>query len=159
MIRHATASTFTPDPPAPARGPLPVYLASFVGREAELDAVAALLDAVRLVTLTGPAGVGKTRLAVGVAAARQARYRDGASFVPLAPVADPGLVVQAFAQTLDVLPVAGRAVGSPCMPTWERASCYWCSTTSSTSSRPRPTWRPYWRPARTCACWRPAGRR
>jgi predicted ATPase len=110
MIRHATASAVTPAPPAQVRGSLPVYLASFVGREAELDVVAALLGATRLVTLTGPAGVGKTRLAVGVAAALQGRYRDGASFVPLAPVADAGLVVQTIAQALDLPPAAGRPV-------------------------------------------------
>src|SRR5919201_6445582 len=111
MIGHATTSTVVADPPAPVRGPLPVYLASFVGREAELEAVRALLEAARLVTLTGPAGVGKTRLAVRVAAALQGRHRDGTSFVPLAPVADPGLVVQAIAQTLDLPPMAGRSVG------------------------------------------------
>jgi predicted ATPase/class 3 adenylate cyclase len=64
---------------------LPVQLTRFVGRERELARLHELLDdaACRLVTLVGPGGIGKTRLAVQVAATRQDRYRDGVVFVSL----------------------------------------------------------------------------
>lgn len=84
--------------PAPRRLPMP--LSSFVGREAELAAVAGLLGRARLVTLTGPPGVGKTRLATEVAplAARGADLY----FVALAGVSDPALVMSAVAASLGV---------------------------------------------------------
>jgi predicted ATPase/class 3 adenylate cyclase len=67
---------------------LPVQLARFVGRERELARLHELLDdpACRLVTLVGPGGIGKTRLAVQVAETRQDRYRDGVVFVSLVGV-------------------------------------------------------------------------
>jgi len=89
---------------------LPVQLTSFVGRELEVAAVGALLDRARLVTLTGPGGTGKTRLALQVAAERLSRYRDGAFFVELAPITDPGLVVSAIAGVLGVREAADRSL-------------------------------------------------
>ncbi len=70
---------------------LPISLTPFVGRAAERAAVAALLDRARLVTLTGLGGVGKTRLALGVAEDLAARFPEGVWFVDLAPLlpADP----------------------------------------------------------------------
>ena len=79
---------------------LPVQLTSFVGREAEITAVQALLDRARLVTLTGPGGAGKTRLALQVAAERLLRHGDGAFFVELAPISEADMVPSAIAAAL-----------------------------------------------------------
>ncbi len=74
-----------------------------VGREQEVAATRALLEeGARLVTLTGPGGTGKTRLGLQVAAELVETYRDGAWFVPLAPLTDPALVVSAMAGVLGV---------------------------------------------------------
>jgi MoxR-like ATPase len=76
---------------------LPVPLTVFVGRERELAEVARLLAAGRLVTLTGAGGVGKTRLAVEVAATVAPGLDDGASFIDLGAVMDPALLPGAVA--------------------------------------------------------------
>jgi predicted ATPase/DNA-binding CsgD family transcriptional regulator len=83
---------------------LPVPLTSFLARDQEIADVSALLrrDDVRLLTLTGPGGVGKTRLALTVAARLAGDFPDGAGFVSLAPVAHPDLVAPAIAQALGV---------------------------------------------------------
>jgi predicted ATPase len=81
-------------------GLLPRPLSSFVGRERELVELARLVEHARLVTLTGPPGTGKTRLAIGVAEAIGPGLAGGAAFVPLAPIADPSLVVSAIAQAV-----------------------------------------------------------
>jgi predicted ATPase/class 3 adenylate cyclase len=87
---------------------LPVQLTSFVGREAEIAAIGGLLDRARLVTLTGPGGTGKTRLALQVAAERLSRHEDGAFFVELAPIRDATLVGSAIAAALDVREAVDR---------------------------------------------------
>jgi predicted ATPase/class 3 adenylate cyclase len=87
---------------------LPVELTSFVGREPEIAAVQALLDRGRLVTLTGPGGAGKTRLALQIAAERLLRYSDGAFFVELAPISDAKLVPSAIAESLRLREVTER---------------------------------------------------
>jgi predicted ATPase/DNA-binding SARP family transcriptional activator len=71
-------------------GHLPAQLTSFVGREDELERVGKQLGDTRLVTLTGPGGAGKTRLALEAAALKAPELPDGAWFVPLAPVRDAG---------------------------------------------------------------------
>jgi predicted ATPase/DNA-binding CsgD family transcriptional regulator len=83
---------------------LPLALTSFVGRERELSAVCDAVQRadVRLVTLTGPGGVGKTRIAQAVAAEVAAAFPDGAWFVGLAEVRDPALVAPAIAQAFGV---------------------------------------------------------
>jgi predicted ATPase/class 3 adenylate cyclase/tetratricopeptide (TPR) repeat protein len=71
---------------------LPLPVTSFVGREKEISEVKRLLTASRLVTLTGPGGTGKTRLALQVANELLEDYPDGVWFVELAPLADPALI-------------------------------------------------------------------
>ena len=89
---------------------LPVPPARLIGREAEVVALCELLMQldVRLVTLTGPGGTGKTRLALEVAAEVRDRYPDGVCFVDLSPLRDPALVVPTIAATLGVREVGGQ---------------------------------------------------
>ena len=79
---------------------LPGQLTSFVGRAAETKELRRLLTLTRLVTITGPGGTGKTRLAVHVAEIVARGFDNGACFVPLASVEDPDLVASAVAQAL-----------------------------------------------------------
>ena len=92
--------------PSPGHGPrpLPVSTTSLLGREQAIGEVAGLAESpgVRLVTLTGPGGVGKTRLAVAAVERLRDRFGAGTVFVPLEAVTDPGLVLAAI----------GRAAGA-----------------------------------------------
>lgn len=83
-------------------GNLPEQLSSFVGREEELDALEALAKSHSLVTVTGPAGTGKTRLSLQAAARLLDEQPDGAWFVDLSPVRKPELVPAAIATALGV---------------------------------------------------------
>jgi predicted ATPase len=94
--------------PVPIRTGLPMPLTSFVGREREVAEVRRLLTTTRLVTLTGTGGVGKTRLALQVAAELVGSYPDGVCLVELAPLADPVVVPQAVASALRVREQPGR---------------------------------------------------
>ncbi|MFL5652582.1 MAG: protein kinase domain-containing protein [Ktedonobacteraceae bacterium] len=89
---------------------MPISLTSFIGREQEVAAACALLrqPEVRLLTLTGTGGVGKTRLGLEVATSLLDDFADGVSFVPLAPVNDPDLVIPAIAQTLGLREAGDR---------------------------------------------------
>jgi predicted ATPase len=80
----------------------PAVLTSFVGRTGAVREVAGLLEEYRLVTVTGPGGVGKTRLAGAVARQVAARFADGVWLAELAPVRDPVRVAPAVAVALGV---------------------------------------------------------
>ena len=86
------------------RGNLPRSLAPLVGRTEAIPAAAAAVRAGRLVTLTGPGGVGKTRLALAVAAELAEDFPDGVWLVELAAVADGDAVADAIATALGVTP-------------------------------------------------------
>jgi non-specific serine/threonine protein kinase len=91
---------------------LPMQLTSFIGRERELDEVKQRLLSTRLLTLTGPGGTGKTRLALHLAADLLAvkQFSNGVWLVELAPLADPMLVAQTIASTLGVREQPGRTL-------------------------------------------------
>ncbi len=97
----------TPKPVAAER--LPVQLTSFIGRDAEISDVRQNLAANRLVTLTGAGGVGKTRLAIRVAAEIATEFEDGAWYVDLAPITDPDLVPVAVTGALGRADQPGRS--------------------------------------------------
>jgi predicted ATPase/DNA-binding NarL/FixJ family response regulator len=98
-----------PNAPPPTAS-LPQPLSSFIGRAAAIRAVLSLLEApaVRVLTLTGPGGIGKTRLALAAADAARDRFPDGVAFVELAAVSRPDRVLPAICQTLGLREVAGR---------------------------------------------------
>ena len=107
VLSEAFASAGTAAPTSPedghrARRSLPVDTTSLIGREAAIEDVAGLLELpeTRLVTLTGPGGIGKTRLAVAVGERLDDRYPSGAVFVPLASVAKPELVLVSIASAV-----------------------------------------------------------
>jgi predicted ATPase/DNA-binding CsgD family transcriptional regulator len=87
---------------------LPAQLTSFIGRGREISEVKELLAHYRLLTLTGPGGSGKTRLALAVAFEVVGFFDEGVWFVELAPLSDPDLMPQAVAQALDVREEPGR---------------------------------------------------
>ena len=91
---------------------LPIQPTPFIGREKEVDAAHHLFlrEDVRLVTLTGPGGVGKTRMALHVAEQLRAHFADGVWFVSLAPISDPDLVIPTIAQTLGLWEAGERSL-------------------------------------------------
>ena len=105
-----TSSTAQEGEPAQIRfNNLPFSLTSLVGREEDVARVRAILCQadVRLLTLTGPPGIGKTRLAIAVAASAYDDFEHGVCWVPLAPITDPDLVAYVIAQVLN-LPESAR---------------------------------------------------
>ena len=106
-----------PAPPAlltvPARAALPVPSTRFINRARELADIGSLLvePATRLLTITGPGGVGKTRLALHVAAASAPAFEHGVCFVSLAPVREPGEALAAIALSLGIQQYNARSLG------------------------------------------------
>jgi predicted ATPase len=100
-----TTSASTPS----AHHNLPAALTSFIGRDRELGDVRGRLAHVRLLTLTGVGGCGKTRLALEVARALLDRYPDGVWLVELAPLADPALVPHRVAAAVGVRETSGQS--------------------------------------------------
>jgi predicted ATPase len=90
---------------------LPVSRTGFVGREKEVEAAKELLvrQDVRLVTVTGPGGIGKTRLAVEVVNGLIEQFPGGIHFIPLSPLRDPGLIVSVIVKALGVREVGGQS--------------------------------------------------
>ena len=111
LVIEGLAADFPP-PRTPDARPsnLPPQLTSFVGREEQIVEVERLLDHTRLLTLTGPGGSGKSRLALRVAAELLTRYQDGSCFVDLSPVTDPALVPAAVANALGIPEAANRPI-------------------------------------------------
>lgn len=105
--RQVPVRSSLPQPPAPwqPQGPpinLPLSSTALIGRTREVAAVSDLLrrPAVRLVTLIGPGGIGKTRLSLQIAEELHSEFADGVWLVALGPLRDPALVLPAIAQTL-----------------------------------------------------------
>jgi predicted ATPase/class 3 adenylate cyclase len=87
---------------------LPFELTSFIGREREMAELKSLLSVSRLLTLTGPGGTGKTRLALRLASAELETFADGAWLIELAPLSDPTLLTQTVAGALGLQEEQGR---------------------------------------------------
>jgi predicted ATPase/DNA-binding SARP family transcriptional activator len=112
ILTQDAALESAPDGRRPAPHNLPERLTSFVGREVELREVAKLLEAHRLVTITGPGGAGKTSLAVELARQVAGGWPDGVWLVELAALRDPGLVPGVVIATLGL----GEEPGEPGRP-------------------------------------------
>ena len=96
---------------------LPADMTSFIGRDRQIREISSRLAGTRLLTLTGPGGTGKTRLAIRVAEELIGEYREGTWFVPLEALRDPELVPPAIAATLGVtLPADRPAIDA--LETW-----------------------------------------
>ena len=139
--------------------PLPSPLTPFVGRAAERATLAEALQAHRLVTAVGPGGVGKTRLALSVAADLADRFADGVWYVDLVPVTDPAMIAPAIADALGLGEPQGavddrphpRLAGRPARRCWSWTTASTCWT----------AWRSCWNACSSAAhgWWssRPAG--
>jgi predicted ATPase/DNA-binding SARP family transcriptional activator len=112
ILNHERA--LDPPPSSVRTTNLPAPASSFIGRRKEVSAVAALLHdgGGRLVTLTGPGGSGKSRLAIEAAAAAAGNYPDGVFWVGLASMRDPALVMEAIAQTLGATEGPAEQIGN-----------------------------------------------
>ena len=146
-MRRAASVPFTAA--ALPRRPPPMPATPLVGRDREIEMVEDLLwrPDVRLVTLTGPGGVGKTRLAIEIAR-RFAQEDVSVVFVPLAGVVPPSSCCSALARRSACAVKRPVPISRPCCAASETKRHCWCSTTSSTSPSPRRSWPESWPVAR-----------
>lgn len=134
-------------------------LTGFVGRRRELAEVRAAFAGARLVTLTGPGGIGKTRLAVRAAAQMRRGFRDGTWLVELAGLRDAALLAPEVARSLGLLDQSSRWAsrhwpsGSPA-----GRSCWWSITVSICGTRARSWLVRCCVPALSCGSLPPAGK-
>ena len=120
-----------------------------LGRTIDLESLVDLARGYRVVTITGPGGVGKTTVLAELGRRLAPEFLDGVAFVPLADVTDPAQVLPALAEALDVKEAEGRTLGEGIVTLiGDRQASFSCSTTSSRSSLRRPTWRRSWSAAR-----------
>ena len=115
---------------------LPAENNEFVGRTAELRHIDGLLRGTRLVTLIGPGGVGKTRIALRAAAAAAARYPDGVCLVELSALRDPALLPHTVARGSSSPSTPATRSATRCSLICATAACCSSSTPASTSSTP-----------------------
>lgn len=111
VMHPRLASDFPPLATLTRLNNLPTQASEFLGREAELGAIRELLEAtgVRLLTLTGPGGIGKTRLALQAAADQTARFEDGLYFVDLSPMRDRHAAFDAIVRAVGLAGTNGHA--------------------------------------------------
>ena len=127
---------------------------SFLGRDAEIAALTTALRKYRLVTLTGPGGVGKTRLALEAGTQIAAEFPDGAWLIELAPVTDPAAVPEAVAAVLGVTQQPGMTVADSVASALEGRSRLLVFETVSTCSMRPPTSSKRYSPVQTGSrCW------
>jgi predicted ATPase/class 3 adenylate cyclase len=108
LVIDGLPADFPPLETLGARTSLPIPLSSFVGRGREVHELRELIGATRLLTLTGPGGTGKTRLALRLAGELTEEFRDGVFFVDLSAITDVALVASAIAQAVGVPEQAER---------------------------------------------------
>src|ERR1019366_1982561 len=106
VARGGSSFLFTMARPTRRSGNLPAEATSFIGRRRELAELRKRLPAARLVSLVGPGGVGKTRLAIRIATDLARGFPDGAWLLELADVRDPALVANAVIAALDLRDLA-----------------------------------------------------
>lgn len=103
-------NNFRPKKPKKPKNNLPCSLTQFVGREGEIEKIKNLLDCVRLVTLTGSGGIGKTRLALQVASMCLYNYSDGVFFIQLSTLTKADSIAVNIAKSLNISEIQGQHI-------------------------------------------------
>ncbi len=110
LVVEGLPADFPPPRTLDAPSNLPTPLTGFVGREREVGRILDLLEGTRLLTLTGPGGSGKSRLAIEAASRLVPSFPDGVFFVELAPITDPALVDSSIARSIGIREEPGRPI-------------------------------------------------